>query len=46
MRIIFIPILIALLYRIKVEESALIQAFGDEYREYAWTTKRLVPKIY
>jgi protein-S-isoprenylcysteine O-methyltransferase Ste14 len=32
-------------YRIYVEEKALMSALGDEYREYARTTKRLVPAI-
>jgi len=36
----------ALLYRIHVEEAALTQAFGDDYREYSKTTKRLIPGIY
>jgi protein-S-isoprenylcysteine O-methyltransferase Ste14 len=44
--IIFIPILIAFIYRIQVEEKALIQAFGGEYLNYSKTTKRLIPKIY
>jgi protein-S-isoprenylcysteine O-methyltransferase Ste14 len=44
--VIFIPILIAFIYRIRVEEKALIQAFGDEYLNYSKTTKRLIPKIY
>ena len=44
--IIFIPILTAFLYRIRVEEKALTQAFGDEYLKYCKVTKRLIPKIY
>lgn len=44
--IIFIPILIAFIYRIQVEEKALIQAFGDEYLAYSRNTKRLIPMIY
>lgn len=36
----------ALLYRIYVEEAALTIAFGDGYRDYARTTKRLIPGIY
>jgi len=44
--VIFIPILIAFIYRIRVEEKALIQAFGDEYLNYSKTTKRLIPKLY
>ncbi|HUJ14578.1 MAG TPA: isoprenylcysteine carboxylmethyltransferase family protein [Thermoanaerobaculia bacterium] len=33
-------------YRISVEEDALTSALGDEYREYAARTKRLIPGIY
>jgi protein-S-isoprenylcysteine O-methyltransferase len=44
--IIFLPMLAAILYRIMVEESALIEAFGSEYIDYASRTKRLVPKVY
>jgi protein-S-isoprenylcysteine O-methyltransferase Ste14 len=32
-------------YRIHIEEKELTAALGDEYREYARTTKRLVPAI-
>jgi len=39
------PIL-ALLYRIHVEELALTEAFGDEYVRYSKGTKRLLPGIY
>jgi protein-S-isoprenylcysteine O-methyltransferase Ste14 len=35
-----------LLYRIHVEEAALMQAFGEAYRDYSRTTKRLLPGIY
>lgn len=33
-------------YRISVEEHALTAALGDEYRNYAARTKRLIPGIY
>jgi protein-S-isoprenylcysteine O-methyltransferase Ste14 len=33
-------------YRIAVEESALIEHFGDRYRDYMRRTKRLIPGIY
>ena len=33
-------------YRISVEEHALTSALGDEYRQYAARTKRLVPGIF
>jgi protein-S-isoprenylcysteine O-methyltransferase Ste14 len=44
--VIVVPILTAYIYRIQVEEKALIQAFGQEYLDYSNTTKRLIPKIY
>ncbi|MDB6094939.1 MAG: putative Isoprenylcysteine carboxyl methyltransferase [Verrucomicrobia bacterium] len=40
-----VPIALALAYRIKIEERALLSAFGDEYRRYASTTKRLIPGV-
>jgi len=44
--VIVVPILTAYIYRIQVEEKALIQAFGEEYLDYSNSTKRLIPKIY
>ena len=44
--VIFLPILAAFMYRIRVEEKALIDAFGEEYRGYQAETKRLVPGMY
>ena len=35
--------LIALGYRIRVEERVLLEALGDEYRSYAARTRRLIP---
>jgi protein-S-isoprenylcysteine O-methyltransferase Ste14 len=43
---IFLPISIAFLWRIHVEEDALRKAFGDGYCDYAARTRRLVPLIY
>jgi protein-S-isoprenylcysteine O-methyltransferase len=36
----------ALHRRIQIEERALEEAFGDEYREYCRRTRRLVPGLY
>jgi protein-S-isoprenylcysteine O-methyltransferase Ste14 len=36
----------AVLYRIHVEEEALLGAFGDDYADYMKTTKRLIPGVY
>ncbi|MGI8753437.1 MAG: methyltransferase family protein [Acidimicrobiales bacterium] len=35
-----------LVFRIRVEERALLQNLGDEYRHYAATHKRLIPFIW
>ncbi|MDP9958758.1 methyltransferase family protein [Chryseobacterium lathyri] len=42
----FLPPFIAFTYRIKVEEQALIEQFGEEYIEYRKKTKKLIPFIY
>jgi protein-S-isoprenylcysteine O-methyltransferase Ste14 len=44
--VIFLPITIAFLWRMKVEEEALRQNFGRRYLEYASATARLAPGIY
>jgi len=36
----------ALLYRIHVEEAALLRAVGDRYRTYASGHKRLIPLVW
>jgi protein-S-isoprenylcysteine O-methyltransferase len=41
-----LPYLVALGYRIRVEEAALQDAFGPAYAQYARTTKRIVPWVY
>jgi protein-S-isoprenylcysteine O-methyltransferase Ste14 len=46
MLVMFPPICSAFLYRIHVEERALIDNFGDEYVNYCASTKRLIPGIF
>ncbi len=41
-----VPTSAALLYRIHVEERALVRAFGDKYRTYASETERLIPGVF
>jgi protein-S-isoprenylcysteine O-methyltransferase Ste14 len=41
-----IPYLVAALYRMRVEERALKEAFGAEYLDYSKTVKRLIPRLY
>jgi protein-S-isoprenylcysteine O-methyltransferase Ste14 len=42
----FVPYLLAAVYRIRVEEQALSDAFGEKYFEYSRETKRLIPKLF
>jgi protein-S-isoprenylcysteine O-methyltransferase len=44
--LVFLPLLFATLYRIRVEEAALREHFGEEYESYARATKRLVPGVF
>lgn len=41
-----VPIIGAFLWRIRIEESALIGALGENYRAYMQRTKRLIPFVY
>ncbi len=36
----------AFLYRMRVEETALLGAFGERYRQYLQRTARLIPGLY
>lgn len=42
----FVPPFLAFAYRIKIEEQALIEQFGEEYIRYRKGTKKLIPFIY
>jgi len=44
--LILVPIFLVFLRRMHIEEAALLQAFGDQYRDYMRRTKRLIPAIY
>ncbi|MDQ3198561.1 MAG: isoprenylcysteine carboxylmethyltransferase family protein [Verrucomicrobiota bacterium] len=41
-----LPIAIAFLWRMHVEEAALRYAFGERYRDYAARTRRVIPFVY
>ncbi len=41
-----LPVFLAILYRINVEEKVLINEFGDSYLEYKNRTKRIIPGIF
>jgi len=38
--------LVALMYRIRVEEAALVSSFGSEYIKYQRCTKKLIPWVW
>jgi len=44
--IIFLPVLAAFLYRIKIEEKVLTKNFKEEYINYKKGTKKLIPYLY
>ena len=44
--VVLVPIFIAFVRRMTVEENALTEALGDRYRDYIRRTKRLVPGVY
>jgi protein-S-isoprenylcysteine O-methyltransferase len=44
--IIIVPILAVFLWRMGIEEAALLEALGEPYRSYMKRTKRLVPMVY
>lgn len=44
--VVVVPIILALVHRIRNEEAALRRALGAEYGSYSLRTKRLVPWIY
>jgi protein-S-isoprenylcysteine O-methyltransferase len=44
--IIAIPILAVFLWRIHVEEAALLRGLGNQYQSYMDRTKRLIPGVY
>jgi protein-S-isoprenylcysteine O-methyltransferase Ste14 len=44
--IVFLPVLSAFLYRINIEEKALLNEFKDEYIDYQKKTKKLIPYVY
>ena len=41
-----LPLWVASLVRLRVEETVLFEVFGDEYRAYASRTKRVLPGIW
>ncbi len=44
--ILFVPVVIATIYRINIEEVVLSENFPDQYKDYIIHTKKLIPWIY
>jgi protein-S-isoprenylcysteine O-methyltransferase Ste14 len=44
--ILVIPVFLAVIYRIKVEEELLLSEFGSRYNDYKNSTKKLFPGIF
>jgi protein-S-isoprenylcysteine O-methyltransferase Ste14 len=44
--LVLLPCTAALLHRIQIEEAALLEAFGQEYRSFCKSTSRLLPGLY
>ncbi len=44
--VIFVPICFSFLYRIKIEEDVLGQAFGNKYSNYVKKSWKLIPKVF
>lgn len=42
----FVPVLIAFIYRMNIEEELLLSNFGQEYLDYKKKTWRLIPFVY
>ena len=44
--VVMLPVFLAIIYRIKVEENLLVKTFGEEYIKYASSTKKIIPFVY
>jgi protein-S-isoprenylcysteine O-methyltransferase Ste14 len=44
--VVTVPTTAALIFRIRIEEEALAEAFGSQYADYCRRTRRLVPGLY
>jgi len=44
--LVLVPIFVAFVRRMNVEENALTEALGNQYRDYIRRTRRLVPGVY
>lgn len=44
--LLMLPLIPLIVYRIRIEEAMLVETFGDEYKEYTCTSKKLLPYLY
>lgn len=44
--VIFIPVFVAFIYRINIEEKLMFDQFGNDYEKYKKDTKKLIPYIF
>jgi protein-S-isoprenylcysteine O-methyltransferase Ste14 len=41
-----VPVSVVFWWRMRIEEAALLETFGERYRDYMRRTRRLIPFIY
>lgn len=46
MAVVVLPVALAFLWRMRIEERALVHAFPGQYADYARATKRLIPTLW
>jgi protein-S-isoprenylcysteine O-methyltransferase Ste14 len=44
--VMLVLVFLVFLWRIHVEEGALLEALGEQYRHYMRRTRRLIPAVY
>ena len=44
--VLMVPTSVVFLWRMRIEEDALLETFGERYRDYMRRTRRLIPFIY
>lgn len=44
--VLFVPVFLMFIFRMNIEEKALIEQFGKDYTDYIQATKRIIPYIY
>ena len=44
--LLMVPTSVVFLWRMRIEENALLETFGERYRDYMRRTRRLIPFIY